>query len=443
MKNWIRNIVGLLVLLGIMSACGRSEEERSRILKVYNWADYIDEEGLAEFPKWYKEQTGEDIRIIYQVFDINEIMLTKIERGHEDFDLICPSEYIIERMLKKNLLLPIDRNFGKTPDYLNNVSPYIQEQLNKLSQPGRKTTDYVVPYMWGTAGLLYYKEFVADETVESWDCLWDPKFKSKILMKDSYRDAYGTAIIYAHAKELATGAVTVEQLMNDNSPEAIAKAESYLKKMKPNIAGWEADFGKEMMTKGKAWLNFTWSGDAVWAIEEAEAVGVEFDYVVPQEGSNIWYDGWAIPKYARNVKAASYFIDYMCSPDVALRNMDAIGYVSAVATPEILEAKIDSTIEEVSDLSYFFGPKAKNIHIDPVQYPDKKVVERCAMIRDFGDRTELVLEMWSRVKGDNLNTGIVLLIFAVFGVLLVWLVYRRIRQYKQRKRFHRRRRRRW
>ena len=196
MKNWIRNIVGLLVLLGVMSACGRSEEERSRILKVYNWADYIDEEVLAEFPKWYKEQTGEDIRIIYQVFDINEIMLTKIERGHEDFDLICPSEYIIERMLKKNLLLPIDRNFGKTPDYLNNVSPYIQEQLNKLSQPGRKTTDYVVPYMWGTAGLLYNKEFVADETVESWDCLWDPKFKSKILMKDSYRDAFGTAVIF-------------------------------------------------------------------------------------------------------------------------------------------------------------------------------------------------------------------------------------------------------
>ena len=166
---------------------------------------------------------------------------------------------------------------------------------------------------------------------------------------------------------------------------------------------------------------------------------MELDYEVPREGSNIWYDGWAIPKYARNVKAASYFIDYLCRPDVALRNMDAIGYVSAIATPEIMEAKIDSTIEKVSDLSYFFGPDS--IRINPVQYPDRKVVERCAMIRDFGDRTELVLEMWSRVKGDNLNTGIVLLIFAVFGVLFVWLVYRRIRQYKQRQRHHRRRRR--
>ena len=229
--------------------------------------------------------------------------------------------------------------------------------------------------------------------------------------------------------------------MNDNSPEAIALAEQYLKDLKPNIAGWEADFGKEMMTKNKAWLNLTWSGDAVWAIEEAEAVGVDLDYVVPREGSNIWYDGWVIPKYARNVKAASYFINYLCQPDIALRNMDAIGYVSAVATPEIMEAKIDTTLEQFSDLSYFFGPGADSVQINPIQYPDRKVVERCAMIRDFGDRTELVLEMWSRVKGDNLNTGIVLLIFAVFGILFVWIVWKRISIYKQKKRHHRRRRR--
>lgn len=442
MNRLTKIVCVLVVLIGLFSSCGRSDAERSKILKVYNWGDYIDEDLLTEFPEWYKEQTGEDIRIIYQVFDINEIMLTKIERGHEDFDLVCPSEYIIERMLKKDLLLPIDRNFGKTPDYLDNVSPYIQKELNKLSQPGRKTTDYVVPYMWGTAGLLYNKKYVEQEDVTTWDCLWNPKFRNKILMKDSYRDAYGTAIIYAHAAELANGTVTVEELMNDNSPQAIALAEQYLKRMKPNIAGWEADFGKEMMTKNKAWLNLTWSGDAVWAMSEAETVGVKLDYEVPREGSNVWYDGWVIPKYARNVKAASYFVDYLCRSDIALRNMDAIGYVSAVATPEILEAKIDTTITEYSDLSYFFGPQADSIQINQVQYPDLKVVERCAMIRDFGDKTELVLEMWSRVKGDNLNSGIVLLIFAVFGMLFVWLVFRKIRTYKQQQR-HRRRRRRW
>lgn len=438
----LRLLPALLCLLLATASCNRSNEERSHVLKIYNWADYIDEEVLAEFPDWYKEQTGEEIRLVYQVFDINEIMLTKIERGHEDFDVVCPSEYIIERMLRKDLLLPITRDFGNTPDYIPNVSPYIRQELNKTSQPGRRTQEYAVPYMWGTAGILYNRQFITEEEAGSWYCLWNGKNRGKLLMKDSYRDAYGTAVIYAHARQLEDSTVTVEQLMNDNSPRAIALAEEYLKRLKPNIAGWEADFGKETMTKGKTWLNFTWSGDAVWAIEEAAAVGVELDYTVPREGSNIWYDGWVIPRYARNPRAAAYFINYLCRPDIALRNMDAIGYVSAVATPEIMEAKRDTALDTYSDLSYFFGPLpgADSLQIDPVQYPDRKVVERCAMIRDFGDRTELVLEMWSRVKGDNLNTGIVLLIFAVFGVLFVWLVYGKIRKYRQ-KRKHRLRRR--
>ena len=436
----MKKYISLFLCILLLASCSNSGEKRSRVLKVYNWADYIDEEVLTEFPAWYKEQTGEDIRIIYQVFDINEIMLTKIERGQEDFDLVCPSEYIIERMLKKDLLLPINRNFGKTPDYIPNISPYIQKELEKISQPGRHTNDYVVPYMWGTAGILYNKKFKTLEEVSSWGCLWDAVNRGKILMKDSYRDAYGTAIIYAHARQLADSTVTVEQLMNDNSPEAIALAEKYLKAMKPLIAGWEADFGKEMMTKGKTWLNMTWSGDAVWAIEEAEGVGIHLDYEVPVEGSNVWYDGWVIPKYARNKKAASYFINYLCRPDVALRNMDACGYVSAVATPEILEAKIDTTLSYFADLSYFFGPAADSIQIDKVQYPDRTVVERCAMIRDSGERTEAVLEMWSRVKGDNLGLGIVVVIFVSVGVMLVYTVYRRIQRYQHEKLQRRRRR---
>lgn len=429
----------LSLLAGCLLSCGRSDAERAKILKIYNWADYIDEDVLAEFPAWYKEQTGEEVRIIYQLFDINEIMLTKIERGHEDFDLACPSEYIIERMLRRDLLLPIDRDFGKTPDYLGNVSPYIRAEMQKLGAPGQRVSDYAIPYMWGTAGILYNADKVPREAVRSWGCLWDPRFRGKVLMKDSYRDAYGTAIIYAHAKELAEGKLTVERLMNDSSPEMIATAEEWLRRMKPNIAGWEADFGKEMMTKGKGWLNLTWSGDAMWAMTEAAKVGVLLGYEVPREGSNIWYDGWVIPRYARNVKAASYFMNYLCQPDVALRNMRAIGYVSAVGTPEILAAMEDTTRAECSDVSYFFGPGAERVRVNPAQYPDRSVVARCAMIRDFGDRTEAVLEMWSRVKGDSLHTGILLLIFAVFAVLFVWAVRRRVARYRRRRRHRPRR----
>ena len=416
-------------------------EPRENVLKIYNWADYIDEDVLAEFPRWYKEQTGEDIRIVYQTFDINEIMLTKIERGHEDFDVVCPSEYIIERMLRKGLLLPIDTVFGKTPNYLHNESPYIREQLDKLSRSGHRASDYAIGYMWGTAGILYNRAYIPDSVATSWECLWNRKYAGKILMKDSYRDAYGTAIIYAHAKELEEGTVTVEELMNDYSPRAMELAEKYLKELKPNIVGWEADFGKEMMTKNKAWLNMTWSGDAIWAIEEANAVGVDLDYVVPEEGSNIWYDGWVIPKYAKNPKAASYFINFMCRPDIALRNMDFCGYVSSVATPEILEEKQDTTLTYFSDLSYFFGPDADSIQIDKIQYPDRKVVERCAMIRDFGDKTKEVLDIWSRIKGDNLGVGITILIFVVVALMSGWMIYKRWQRYSRRKQQRRRSRR--
>lgn len=439
--NNMKRIIPAILLLLALTGCYNSGEPRERVLKIYNWADYIGEGVLEDFQAYYKEQTGENIRIVYQTFDINEIMLTKIEKGHEDFDVVCPSEYIIERMLKKHLLLPIDTNFAHSPNYMNNVAPFIRKQINKLSQPGEKASRYAVCYMWGTAGILYNRAYVPDSVALSWDCLWNKKYAGKILMKDSYRDAYGTAVIYAHAKELKEGTVTVEELMNDYSPRAMELAEKYLKALKPNIAGWEADFGKEMMTKNKAWLNMTWSGDAIWAIEEANAVGVDLDYEVPEEGSNIWYDGWVIPKYARNPEAASYFINFMCRPDIALRNMDFCGYVSSIATPEILEEKIDTTLHYYSDLSYFFGPGADNVQIDKIQYPDRKVVERCAMIRDFGDKTKEVLDIWSRIKGDNLGVGITILIFVVVALMSGWMIYKRWQRYSRRKQQRRRSRR--
>ena len=431
-----------LSLLTVMLLPGCYDcESRENVLKIYNWGDYIDEEVLAAFPEWYKEQTGEDVRIVYQTFDINEIMLTKIERGKEDFDVVCPSEYIIERMLVKDLLVPIDTAFGKTPNYIHNISPYVRGEMEKLSVPGRPTSKYAVGYMWGTAGILYNKSNVTREEASTWHSLWDSKFRNKLLMKDSYRDAYGTAVIYANRDALAKGDIRVEDLMNNYSSEAIATAEKYLKELKPNIAGWEADFGKEMMTKNKAYLNMTWSGDAVWAIEEAEAVGVELGYEVPMEGSNVWFDGWVIPRYSRNRKAASYFINYLCRPDVALANMETIGYVSAVATPEILEEKIDITLETYSNLAYFFGPEARHIQIDPIQYPDSSVVARCAIIRDAGDNTQAVLDMWSHVKGDNLGGGLVAVILITLVVLVIYVSYQKIKRYKNRRNQSRRKRR--
>ena len=430
MKRLVTIIASLLCLASTAWAA-----DRAHTLKIYNWADYIDETVLDDFKVWYKEQTGEEVEIIYQLFDINEIMLAKIERGKEDFDVVCPSEYIIERMLRNNMLLPIDKDFGQTPNYLHNISPYIIDCFNKIDGSGKNANDYAVGYMWGTTGMLFNTRYVTLDEASTWGTLHNKKFEKKIFIKDAFRDVYGPMLIYLRQKELADGTTTLEKLMYDSSDESIADVEAFLKGAKHLVAGWEADFGKEMMTKEKAYINVSWSGDAVWAIEEAAAIGMELRYHVPREGSNVWFDGWVIPKYAVNTKAAAYFINFMCMPENALRNMDEIGYVSVVASPEILEAKIDSTLEEYSDLTYFFGEGADSVPVDNIQYPDRTVIERAALMRDCGNRTKSMIEMWSRVKGDSLAPWVYIVIGVTFGGGLVWYIYIKVQEHKRRAKY--------
>jgi len=410
------------------TACNSDAQSRKKVLKIYNWADYIDEDLLTEFPEWYKQQTGEEIEILYQVFDMPEVMYTKVALGKEDFDLVCPTQYIIERMLKYNMLLPLDTNFGSTPNYLSNISPFFRERMAAFGTPDKKADDYMVPYMWGTSGIMYNTELISKEKVETWACLWDPANKGKILMKDHYWDIYNVAATYGFYDQIKSGKRTRYQVANDHTMNDIAMVEKQLKLLKPNIAGWEADFGKEMMTKGEIWINYAWSGDAVWAIEEAASVNVSLDYIVPNEGSNVWFDGWVIPKYAGNPKAASYFLNYLCQPEIALRNMDISGYTSAIASPEILEAQIDSSLTETVNLNYFFGPGNDSLLVNPIQYPDSSVVSRTVLLHDFLDKNDLILEMWSRAKGDNLNTGRAIAIFTFFLVLFAWLISRKIKK---------------
>ena len=430
-------LIFAILMMWVATGCS-GDDSRNTILKVYNWADYIDEELLGEFEEWYKEQTGEEVTVIYQLFDINEIMLAKIERGKEDFDVVCPSEYIIERMLENDLLLPIDMDFGSTPNYIENVSPYIKSVFASIDGNGKNPNDYAVGYMWGTTGFLYNPKYVSREEVSSWSALWNPKFNKKLLIKDAFRDVYSPLLIYANHDKIVSGEVEMDDLMHDSSDESIAVVEALLKKAKPYVAGWEADFGKEIMTKEKAWLNLSWSGDAVWAIEEAEAVGVELDYVVPEEGSIVWFDGWVIPKYAKNVKAASYFINFMCMPENAIRNMDEIGYVSVIGTSDVMEymseSAVEAGVEDTTDLTYFFGEGADSVVINSAMYPDRKVIERCAMMHDSGPRTEAMLAMWSRVKGDNLNNWMVVVIFIAIGFLIVVGVIRKLKKRRQRRR---------
>lgn len=425
MNKQFRTLV--VLVMAVLMACPLFTQaaDRAHTLKVYNWADYIDMDNvLNNFPAWYKEQTGEDVEIIYQTFDINESMLTEIEIGHEDYDVICPSEYIIERMLRGGLLQPINKDFGSLPDYTKLVAPFAQEMFQQMvaeeKQEDMKASDYTVGYMWGTTGFLYNPKFVDEADIRSLGGLLNPKFKDRIFMKDAFRDVYSVVVLYVYRDEIARGEVTRDELVAHVTDERIARVEEFLRQAKNNIAGWEVDFGKEEMAKGKTWLNLSWSGDAQWAIDEASEVGVELKYIVPEEGSNVWFDGWCIPKYAQNVKAASYFINYLCMPENAILNMEEIGYVSVIASPEILEwADNAEDNEQTADLSYFFGPEATAIHANQVLYPDKSVIDRCALMHDCNTKTAAMLDMWNRVKGDNLGGSNLMMIVGIVIVLLI------------------------
>lgn len=405
-----------------LSAVSVFAEDRSNVLKVYNWSDYIAEGVLDDFKSWYKEQTGENIDVIYMTFDVNEAMLSKIEKGHEDYDVVCPSDYIIERMLDKGLLLPLDfKSLGSTPNYIEaNRSPFIEQMFRSIN-PSIDANQYSVAYMWGTTGILYNPKFVTREEASTWDVIRNPKFAGKILIKDAPRDVYAPVLIYLKQNELKSGQVTLQDLMRDSSDESLQMVQDYLMQCKPGVYGWEADLGKEQMTKNRAYVSLNWSGDAVWAIEEAASVGVELDYVVPEEGSTVWFDGWVIPKYAKNIKAATYFINFMCRPDIAIRNMEETGYVASNGSREVLESQIDESLEPI-DLSYFFGPDASAVRVNPILYPDLSVIERCALEHDWGDDTEKLLKMWQNVKGSKANMFTYVIIAVVIAAFAVYFV---------------------
>ena len=433
MKKLLYIVAAVLLLAGC-------SEDREHILKVYNWADYIDEELIDEFEVWYEEQTGEPVKIIYQTFDINETMLSKIELGHEDYDVVCPSDYIIERMLANDLLLPLERDFGETPDYIGNVAPYIVEKFNQIEGNGKNANDYSVGYMWGTVGLIYNPKYISDSEVKDWDVLKNPAYAGKVLMKDAFRDVYTALLIALNKEAIDAGEKDIRTLPFDTSEESIKLVEDYLNSFKESVCGWEADFGKEQMTKELAWINLSWSGDAQWAIDEAADIGMELRYAIPETGSAVWFDGWVIPKYAKNIKAARYFINFMCKPENALRNMDMTGYVSAIGGEEILQNMTDPEEFDPIDVSYFFGPQADSVCINQVMYPEKNIIERCAMMHDRG--TEELLKMWSRVKGDSASAWTYILICLVFAGLIAAVIMKYTKKRYRRRRYAMRRRKR-
>lgn len=482
------------------------EQPGTDVLRIYNWEDYIyepeDEEEASETPstidqfKAYYEKThpGRKLTIVYDTFDTNETMLNQMKLGKTAYDLVCPSEYAIERMISMDMLYRLPRKedgtYTNIPNYSEYASPYFQKRFDEQKvhaqdENGKPLTlrDYCIGYMLGTVGLLYNQtdKVVSqnEDKLKSWDGLWDEVFHQKIALKDSMRDTYIPGVMYSYREELKAlktryeqGEITVQEynsvlseIFNRCSPKTLELVEKNLKELKKNIYGFEVDSGKLDIVKGRIAIDLAWSGDAVFSMDLAdernetltdERKMTTLCFQVPEEGSNIWFDGWCIPKNAKNKEIAQEFMNFISQPEIAILNMDYIGYTSFIAGEEVLQyvrdtyEVTDGEEQFEDDLTYFFEGTVEEgtncvVISDEMnrqlftQFPEESVINRCAFMEDFGDNNELVVAMWTRVRAIELTTGaIVLLVLIGAGIVIGVSSYMIVRAENKKHRIQRR-----
>ena len=446
-------LVLTLINILVISANLMTVSAEEVVLRVYNWQDYIDD-GLDDdgnpvstpvIDMWiadYKERTGITVKVIYDTFETPETMLNTLKTGKSQYDLACPSDYTIQKMVREGKVEKFDTS--KLINYNQYGSPYLKDLFEQNGW-----TEYSVPYMWGTVGLIYDPEVIDVSDVSTWNVMWDSKYQNKATTKDSVRDTYFVGVMHVYQDELHE----LNEIMNRIDDETLAKVEVDLKLLKENIFGLEVDSGKSDIVSGKISMNLAWSGDAVYSMDLAEEEDDKIlAYAVPEEGSNVWYDGWVMPKGA-NVELATDFVDFLSRPEIAVLNMNKIGYTSAIAGTEVLEmidewygAESEETAVEM-DLTYFFGDTVEPnedgkviVTVDEhyigrqfsAQYPDFETITRCGVMEDFGDKNDAVLEMWANFKANELSplTWAFVIILAI--IALSWMVYSGIKQRNRR-----------
>ena len=317
---------------------------------VYNWGEYIDPDVLTQFTK----ETG--IEVIYDEFDTNETMYPKVEAGAVAYDLVCPSDYMIKRMLDNDLLAKI--NFDNVPNI-----KYIGQTYLDQSKQFDPTNEYSVPYTWGTVGILYNKTMV-DEPVDSWSILWDSKYKEQILMQDSVRDAFGVAL-----KSLGFS-------LNSTNIDELKQARDLLIKQKSLVQAYVIDQVRDKMIGNEAAIGVIYSGEAIYTQRE----NPNLEYVIPKEGSNIWFDSWVIPKNAQNKENAEKFLNFLCRPDIALKNFEYITY----STPN------EGARELIED---------EDIKNSTIAFPDLSELKNCETFQFLGDDMDATYNaLWKEVK---------------------------------------------
>lgn len=455
------------------------------VLRVCNWEEYIDlgdwdeEEELIEldngaqilgvnpmyedFEDWYYETTGKRVRVEYSCFGTNEDLYNQLTLG-DTYDLVCPSDYMLMKLMAEDMAEPFSEQFFDTENadnyYVRGVSPYISQVFKENKIDGKAWEKYAACYMWGTTGVLYNPEFMSEEEASTWSVFDNPKFYRQMTLKDNVRDTYFAALGYLRANELTAEEFMSDpdyqekltEIMNDVTPETIDEVERLLQHMMGNVYALETDSGKSDMVTGKIVANYQWSGDAVYAMDQAEEDDVYLAYAVPQECSNLWFDGWIMLKKGiagdpEKKAAAEAFVNFLSRPDNAVRNMYYIGYTSAITGGE------DDTVFDYVDwcygaedeeedlvpypLGYFFcGDNADEDYVvyttkEQVgrqlytQYPSQEVIGRTAIMGYFDEtETKNINQMWINIRCFHVaDVPVGVWVFTVAIVLLIAAAY--------------------
>ena len=341
----MKKIAIIFALLVLCVSFGALAEK----ISVYNWGDYIDPETI----KMFEAETG--IEVEYMVFETNEDMYAKIANGKSSYDVIVPSDYMVERMIRENLLQEI--NWDNIPNVAN-IDPRF---MNQTYDPESR---YSVPYTWGTMGILYNTDMV-EEAPHSWQVLMDETYAMDMFMLNSPRDTIGIALIMCGYD------------LNSTDDAALEAAKELLIKQKPMVLAYVVDEVKDKMIGGEAAIALVWSGDATFCMDEGE----NLDYVVPDEGSNIFFDSICIPANAKNVSGAEKFIDFLCRADVAAMNYEYVGY----AIPN------KAAIEYLGEEEY---------NASPVNNPPQEVLDKCEVFRYLGEDTKKYDQIWTEIISE-------------------------------------------
>ena len=354
-------ILGLITtfLISSLSACGSSdssnESASQNTLTVLNYGKYIDEAVLKQF----EAETGIDVK--YEEYEGPEEMYTKYKAGAIDYDVICTSEYIIQKLISEGEVL--EQDYTTLSNYKN-----LDPEILALAKSYDPNNSYTVPYFYGTVGIVYDTTKVSEEEVSTWNVLWDEKYKNEIIILNSVRDAFIPALkLTGHG-------------INEGEEEKLREALHLLDQQFPIVYAYFVDEIGDEMISGNAQLALIYSGEAAYAMDFNE----NLSYTIPKEGSNVWIDSWFIPKSCQNEEAARLFIDYLCSEEAGLANFEYVYYASPLLP--VLEQLDEEVLSNEAVI------------------PSKESLAKCEIFTFLDDeKTALLNHLWQELKSRTVN----------------------------------------